>query len=184
MWTLNANAPVTSSDGSCGATGAGCMTQPLPAGTVFTLTSAISTTTALVTHLLREAGHPAEAVGNIGSAAITAAAEVGRQPWIVWGLMKTVNAVSPAIAGGQVLASIVLFSVIYLLLLILWIVLLDHKIKDGPEAPEALAEGPPTGWLPTAAEFHDAARRHSLTQAGEHGADSTRRHGDTEKNSQ
>lgn len=40
-------------------------------------TNGKTTTTALITHLLREAGHPAESVGNIGSPAIAAAAEMG-----------------------------------------------------------------------------------------------------------
>ena len=46
-------------------------------------TNGKTTTTALITHLLREAGHPAESVGNIGSPAITAAAEVGRAAVLV-----------------------------------------------------------------------------------------------------
>ncbi|MEW6251568.1 MAG: cytochrome ubiquinol oxidase subunit I [Planctomycetota bacterium] len=92
-----------------------------------------------------------------------AAAEVGRQPWIVWGLMRTSQAVSPAVTGGQVLGSIIMFGVIYLLLLVLWLFLMDHKIRTGPESPAELAEGPPADWLTTAAEFHDAKRRHSLT---------------------
>ncbi|UCD33530.1 MAG: cytochrome ubiquinol oxidase subunit I, partial [Desulfobacterales bacterium] len=38
--------------------------------------------------------------------------EVGRQPWIVYGLMKTSDAVSP-IATSQVLTSLVAFIVVY-----------------------------------------------------------------------
>ena len=41
-------------------------------------------------------------------------AEVGRQPWIVYGLMRTADAVSPSVTAGQVLASLVLFLLIYL----------------------------------------------------------------------
>jgi cytochrome bd ubiquinol oxidase subunit I len=60
-------------------------------------------------------------------------AEVGRQPWIVYGLMKTRDAVSPIVKPQQIWASIVMFSIMYLLLLILFIYLLDHKIRHGPE---------------------------------------------------
>jgi len=42
-------------------------------------------------------------------------AEVGRQPWIVYGLMKTSDAVSP-IASSQVLVSLIAFILIYGLL--------------------------------------------------------------------
>lgn len=68
-----------------------------------------------------------------------AAAEVGRQPWIVWGLLRTSDAASKAVTGGEVLASIILFGVIYLLLLLAWLFIMDSKIKAGPESPEDLA---------------------------------------------
>lgn len=61
------------------------------------------------------------------------AAEVGRQPWIVYGLLRTSDALSKAVRGGQVLFSIVLFTVIYLFLLFLWFSVLNQKIKHGPE---------------------------------------------------
>jgi cytochrome d ubiquinol oxidase subunit I len=61
------------------------------------------------------------------------AAEVGRQPWIVYGLLRTRDGVSKAVAAEQVLASIILFGVIYLLLFAVWVVVLNAKIKHGPE---------------------------------------------------
>lgn len=64
------------------------------------------------------------------------AAEVGRQPWIVYRLVKTSDAISRAVPGGQVVFSIVLFSVIYLLLGGLWLFLLRRQIVKGPPAPE------------------------------------------------
>lgn len=60
------------------------------------------------------------------------AAEVGRQPWIVYGLLRTSEAASIAVSAGEVLTSLILFGLIYLLLFILFIFLLDHKIKSGP----------------------------------------------------
>ncbi|MCF7797621.1 MAG: cytochrome ubiquinol oxidase subunit I [Lentisphaeria bacterium] len=40
-------------------------------------------------------------------------AEVGRQPWIVFGLQKTVDAVSPAVSTGEVLFSLIIFTLLY-----------------------------------------------------------------------
>lgn len=67
-------------------------------------------------------------------------AEMGRQPWVVYGLQKTAQAVSPSISKGQVVASLILFSLIYILLFILFIYLLDKKIKTGPPADGQLEE--------------------------------------------
>jgi cytochrome d ubiquinol oxidase subunit I len=79
------------------------------------------------------------------------AAEVGRQPWIVWGELKTADAVSPAVKGEHVLASIIMFGVIYLLLLLTWLFVMDRKIRHGPETPEQLeaaaAAARQRGWL-------------------------------------
>ncbi|UCC74614.1 MAG: cytochrome ubiquinol oxidase subunit I [Gemmatimonadota bacterium] len=49
------------------------------------------------------------------------AAEVGRQPWIVYQLLRTSDAHSQTVSAGEVLFSIVLFGVIYLLLGALWV---------------------------------------------------------------
>jgi len=63
-------------------------------------------------------------------------AEVGRQPWIVYGLMRTAAGVSPSVTTGQVLASLALFTLIYLALFVLFIYLLDQKIRHGPLADD------------------------------------------------
>jgi cytochrome d ubiquinol oxidase subunit I len=60
-------------------------------------------------------------------------AEIGRQPWIVWNVLRTSDAVSPTLRTGQVFASLVMFALLYLLLLVLFVFLLDRKIKRGPE---------------------------------------------------
>ena len=39
-------------------------------------------------------------------------AEVGRQPWTVYGVLRTADAVSP-VAGGSVLTSLILFVIVY-----------------------------------------------------------------------
>jgi cytochrome bd ubiquinol oxidase subunit I len=63
-------------------------------------------------------------------------AEIGRQPWIVWNVLRTSDAVSPTLRTDQVFASLIMFALLYLLLLVLFIFLLDRKIKRGPEPLE------------------------------------------------
>ncbi len=59
-------------------------------------------------------------------------AEVGRQPWIVTGIMRTKDGISPTVGGGEVLFSLLLFTLVYALLFVLFLYLLDAKIKHGP----------------------------------------------------
>jgi len=66
-------------------------------------------------------------------------AEVGRQPWIVYGLLKTSEALSKVVESGQIVFSLILFGAIYLLLFILFLYLLNEKIKHGPEHPETIS---------------------------------------------
>jgi cytochrome d ubiquinol oxidase subunit I len=66
-------------------------------------------------------------------------AEVGRQPFIVYNLLRTKDALSTSVTKGDVWTSIILFSIIYLLLLVLFLYLLNEKIQHGP-AEEDLAE--------------------------------------------
>ncbi|MBN2021795.1 MAG: cytochrome ubiquinol oxidase subunit I [Pirellulales bacterium] len=58
-------------------------------------------------------------------------AEVGRQPWVVYRVLRTDQALSANVAGGEVLFSIILFSAIYLLLGALYVFLVVKKIKRG-----------------------------------------------------
>lgn len=59
-------------------------------------------------------------------------AEVGRQPWVVYKLLRTTDGVSLNIQSHQVVGSILMFIVIYILLFCLFMYLLDQKIKEGP----------------------------------------------------
>jgi cytochrome d ubiquinol oxidase subunit I len=59
-------------------------------------------------------------------------AEVGRQPWIVYGLLRTSEAASPVVSAGSILASLIMFGIVYGLLFAVFIYLLDHKIRTGP----------------------------------------------------
>ena len=64
------------------------------------------------------------------------AAETGRQPWVVYGLLRTSDALSQAVKANQVVFSLILFSIVYTLLFCLFIYLLNKKIKHGPAHPE------------------------------------------------
>ncbi len=59
-------------------------------------------------------------------------AEMGRQPWVVYGLLRTSDALSNVVTANQVLFSLIGFTLIYSVLLALFIYLLNKKIKHGP----------------------------------------------------
>jgi cytochrome d ubiquinol oxidase subunit I len=61
------------------------------------------------------------------------AAEVGRQPWIVYRLLRTAEAHSTNVTASEVLFSIVMFGLIYLTLGAFWLFLMFRKAKQGPE---------------------------------------------------
>ncbi|MDP4711618.1 MAG: cytochrome ubiquinol oxidase subunit I [Saprospiraceae bacterium] len=63
-------------------------------------------------------------------------AEMGRQPWVVYGLLRTSDALSEAVTANQVWFSLILFSVVYALLLALFLYLLNKKIQAGPHHHE------------------------------------------------
>jgi cytochrome bd ubiquinol oxidase subunit I len=64
-----------------------------------------------------------------------AAAEIGRQPWIVYGQLKTADAISAVVPAYQVALTLVLFLVIYLVLFIGWARIFFGIIGTGPKAP-------------------------------------------------
>jgi cytochrome bd ubiquinol oxidase subunit I len=72
-------------------------------------------------------------------------AEMGRQPWVVYNLLRTSEGLSAVVSAGQVMGSIIMFLVLYVTMLALFLYLLDRKIKHGPEAvPESAPHEPPT----------------------------------------
>ena len=106
------------------------------------------------------------------------AAEVGRQPWVVYGLLRTSDGLSKAVQAGQVLWSILLFSTIYLLLFAVWVNVLHTKIGHGPDDGTGPHDGdgaghdgqaaPPTGaggLVAAASERVDPSADSSLTSA-------------------
>ena len=75
------------------------------------------------------------------------AAEMGRQPWVVYGLLRTDEAFSQAVSDNQILFSLILFFLIYALLFTLFIYLLHKKIKHGPYEEAESDETPFGGTL-------------------------------------
>jgi len=69
-------------------------------------------------------------------------AEVGRQPWVVYGLLRTSKALSEAVKAGDIVFSLILFTWVYLVLFVLFIYLLNKKIKHGPFDEENLDHSP------------------------------------------
>lgn len=61
------------------------------------------------------------------------AAEIGRQPWIVQGLLRTRDAVSVVVPAYQIALTIALFAVIYTVLFIGWARVVLGLIKKGPQ---------------------------------------------------
>ena len=68
------------------------------------------------------------------------AAEVGRQPWIVYKLLRTHEAYSPVVSAGEVWFSFILFTLIYLFIGILFVYLITKEIRKGPEVSSNLTE--------------------------------------------
>lgn len=60
--------------------------------------------------------------------------EVGRQPWVVFGLQKTADGVSPTVSAGMVLTSLIGFTVVYGLIAAALVYLFVHFVKKGVEA--------------------------------------------------
>jgi cytochrome d ubiquinol oxidase subunit I len=60
------------------------------------------------------------------------AAEMGRQPWVVYGLLRTSDALSKSVTANQVLSSLIMFFIIYTILFLLFLYLLNKKIMKGP----------------------------------------------------
>jgi cytochrome d ubiquinol oxidase subunit I len=69
------------------------------------------------------------------------AAEVGRQPWMVQGLLRTSEGLSAVVRANTVLAAIILFSVVYLLLFAVFVYLLNDKIQHGPDGADLVPAG-------------------------------------------
>jgi len=57
--------------------------------------------------------------------------EVGRQPWTVYGLMRTANSVSPSLTGANVLGSLILYVLVYLVMFPTGIAFMAGIVRSG-----------------------------------------------------
>jgi len=65
-------------------------------------------------------------------------AELGRQPWLIYGLMRTAQGVSPRVGAGNAWFTLIGFMGLYTVLGILWLFLVYREIEHGPEPDESL----------------------------------------------
>jgi cytochrome d ubiquinol oxidase subunit I len=68
---------------------------------------------------------------------------MGRQPWVVQGLLKTESAMSPNLTPGMILFSLIGFVVIYAVLMAADVYLLTRFAKAGPDATDKGVIGEP-----------------------------------------
>jgi cytochrome d ubiquinol oxidase subunit I len=68
--------------------------------------------------------------------------EVGRQPWIIYGLLKTADGASPTVAGGEVLFTLIGFLGMYFILGVLFIYLTLREIAVGPSPRRRMVVAP------------------------------------------
>ena len=84
---------------------------------------------------------PASYVANVAGWTV---AETGRQPWVVFGLMRTHAGASPAeaVPAGTGIFTLLGFTGLYIFLGLLYVLLMLRLIARGPDGPEAVAEAP------------------------------------------
>ena len=77
--------------------------------------------------------------------------EIGRQPWIAYGILRTADAVSP-VAAATVLTSLVLFVLVYFVVFGVGILYIYRMLRKGPKSPEKDIEALPNRPLSAAQE--------------------------------
>ncbi len=70
--------------------------------------------------------------------------EMGRQPWVVYGVLRTRDAVSPGVSQGEVLTSMLVFTALYAVLAVIEVKLLVKYVKAGPPELTEADLNPPT----------------------------------------
>ncbi|WP_338897241.1 cytochrome ubiquinol oxidase subunit I [Streptomyces sp. TG1A-60] len=70
--------------------------------------------------------------------------EMGRQPWVVYGVLRTEAAVSPGVSQGEILTSMIVFTTLYAILAVVEVKLLTKYVKAGPPELTEADLNPPT----------------------------------------
>jgi len=68
-------------------------------------------------------------------------AELGRQPWLIYGLLRTIHGASPRVGAGNAWFTLLGFMGMYTVLSILWLFLVYREIERGPEPENAQPAG-------------------------------------------
>jgi cytochrome d ubiquinol oxidase subunit I len=79
------------------------------------------------------------------------ATEVGRQPWIVQGLLRTSDGVSPMVSAAEVWTTLGLFALVYAVLFVAWLRIFTGIIGKGPQDVAEMVEQEKTGAAPVTA---------------------------------
>jgi cytochrome d ubiquinol oxidase subunit I len=64
-------------------------------------------------------------------------AEVGRQPWVVYGLLRTSETVTPSLTGPNVLATLIVYMLVYTLISLFGCYYIYRILRAGPAGEEA-----------------------------------------------
>jgi cytochrome d ubiquinol oxidase subunit I len=68
-------------------------------------------------------------------------AELGRQPWVIYGLMRTADGASPMVVAGNALFTLIGFAGLYALLSVLFLLLVYREVARGPEDETVMEAG-------------------------------------------
>ena len=85
-------------------------------------------------------------MGPMGFLAVLAGwttTEVGRQPWVVYGLLRTADAVSPSLTGWNVLTSLLFYMAVYLIIFPAGAFVMFRIIRKGPQTTDDEADDEP-----------------------------------------
>ncbi len=86
--------------------------------------------------------------------------ECGRQPWTVYGLLRTADSVTPSLAGSDVILSLIGYMTVYLLIFPVGLILMRRVVRKGLQQPletdtgAPVEGGQPRGPIVTPPEYH------------------------------
>jgi cytochrome d ubiquinol oxidase subunit I len=68
-------------------------------------------------------------------------AEVGRQPWAIYGLLRTADAVTPSLSASAALTSLSAYLIVYTLIFAAGTLYIYRMLRNGPADPTPVPEG-------------------------------------------
>ena len=64
-------------------------------------------------------------------------AEVGRQPWVVYHILRTADAITPSLTGGEALFSLLAYVAVYVVIYAFGLTYIYRLLRAGPAVEEA-----------------------------------------------